>query len=103
MSHFSLGGNILICPGHVFVTSVLLGGQQKTSKYAAALEKDSVELREDALRDAFGTKINAQYIAASVQSSKERGTSLSETESRHLGLSQLGMCSTGGDTLGGSE
>ena len=85
------------------MTSVLLGGQQKTSKYAAALEKDTTELEEDALRDAFGTKINAQYVAASVQLSKERGSSQLEKESRYLSLSHLGMCSTGGDTLGGSE
>ncbi len=89
--------------GHVFVTSVLLGGQQKTCKYAAALDVSGEEVQQDALRSAIGAKINTPYVAASVAYGKESGSGTSRSDQQYTNLSSLGMSASGGDTLIGSE
>lgn len=89
--------------GHVFVTSVLLGGQQKTSKFAAALIIKNKGLQQDALRSAVGVKINAPYISSALQLSKEKETAETRGDQQYTNLSYLGMSATGGNTLIGSE
>jgi hypothetical protein len=87
----------------VFVTSVVLGGQQKTVKAAAAMENKTDEQKQDAVRGALGTKILAPYISGSLEFSRERGTGSSHKETMFTDLSYLGMSASGGDTLIGSE
>lgn len=89
--------------GHIFVTSVLLGGQQTSSKFAAALNNTANELQQDALRNAIGVQLNAKYVATSAKFSSEKGTSSSSNEQQNSSLSQLGMRSRGGNTLWGSD
>lgn len=89
--------------GHVFVTSILLGGQQKTSKFAAALNTLDEDIQQDALRSAIGAKVNAQYISSSIQVSREKSNTVSQDDQQYTSLSSLGISSSGGDTLIGSE
>ena len=92
-----------ICTGHVFVTSVLLGGQQKTSKFASALKASHTDDQQEALRSAFGAKVNAQYASASMQISSERKTGETRDDSQYTNLSYLGTSTNGGNALIGSE
>ena len=89
--------------GHVFVTSVLLGGQQKTSKFAGSLNTKDEKAHEDALRSALGVKINAQYASGSTQISSESSNSTARGDSQYTNLAYLGMSASGGDSLIGSE
>ena len=89
--------------GHVFVTSVLLGGQQRTSKYAASFELRNDEVQQDALRGAIGANVNAQYLSASVKSTKEQETNETQSNQKYSNLAYLGMSAVGGDPLIGSE
>ena len=93
----------LTSTGHVFVTSALLGGQQKTSKFAAALDIKDEEIQQDALRGAVGAKINAQFVVASGTYSKGTGMAAIRTDQQYTDLSYLGMSASGGDTRIGSE
>jgi hypothetical protein len=70
--------------GHIFVTSVLLGGQQKTSKYARAVDRKEAETEKDALRGAIAARINNPHSVAG-------------------DVSSLAMSSNGGDSTIGSE
>ena len=89
--------------GHVFVTSVLLGGQQKTSKFAGAFSIKDEETHEDALRTALGVKIHAQYVSGGTQISGANSNSVSQADSQYTNLAYLGMNASGGDPLIGSE
>jgi hypothetical protein len=66
------------------VTSVLLGGQQKTSKYATTVDGKESGMEQDALRSAIAAKINSPHSAAG-------------------DVSALAMSSNGGDSTIGSE
>ena len=85
------------------MTSVLLGGQQKTSKFAAALDIEKEQVQQDALRAAVGAKINAPYLSTSLQVSKEKGTSEIRGDQKYVNLAYLGMSASGGNTLIGSN
>ncbi|KAH8668959.1 hypothetical protein BX600DRAFT_265923 [Xylariales sp. PMI_506] len=89
--------------GHVFVTSVVLGGQQRTVKAAGAMEQKTDVQRQDAVRMALGAQVLAPYVSASFKSSRERGTSSTHKEDLYADLSFLGMSANGGDTLIGSD
>lgn len=89
--------------GHVFVTSVLLGGQQKTSKFAAAMKVENQEDQQEALPSAFGAKVNAQYVSASTQISQERRIGEVRNDEQYTNLSYLGTSTNGGNALIGSE
>ena len=89
--------------GHVFVTSLVLGGQQRTSKYAASLEMSNEEVQQDALRSAIGVSVNAQYVSASAKKTTEQGKSQNRSGQKYSDLSYLGMSAIGGDPLIGSE
>ncbi len=93
----------LTCRGHVFVTSVLLGGQQRTSKFAAALDVVGEESQQDALRSAVGAKVNAQFVGASATYSRDKGAGESGNDGKYTNLSYLGMSASGGNPLVGSE
>lgn len=81
----------------------MLGGQQRTSKYAASLEINNEEIQQDALRGAIGVNVNAQYLSASVKNSTEAGKSETRSGNKYSDLSYLGMSAIGGDPLIGSE
>jgi hypothetical protein len=85
--------------GHIFVTSALLGGQQKTVKVASALEFKDAQQKRDALRGALGARIVAPFISAGLNYSKEHGSGTSYSEDKYTSISYLGMNATGGDTL----
>lgn len=89
--------------GHVFVTSLVLGGQQRTSKFAASLELNNEEIQQDALRGAIGVNVNAQYLSASAKKTTEEGQSKTRSGHEYSDLSYLGMSAIGGDPLIGSE
>jgi hypothetical protein len=89
--------------GHVFVTSLVLGGQQWTSKYTASLEKNDKKVQEDTLRGAIGVKINAQYVSASVNRTKDEGENKARNAHKYSDLSYLGISTIGGNPLIGSE
>jgi hypothetical protein len=82
---------------------VLLGGQQRTVKFAGAMELKTDEQRQDAVRGALGAKIVAPYVSASFQYSKGRGSGSSRKDEEYADLSYLGMSASGGDTLIGAE
>lgn len=85
--------------GHVFVTSVLLGGQQKTTKFAGAVEREDNARQEDAIRWAVGAKVNAPYANVGLQYGRDKGTVEDSTEKDYINSSYLALTATGGDTL----
>jgi hypothetical protein len=89
--------------GHVFVTSVLLGGQQKTTKFAGALDRQDTAKQQDAIRWAVGAKVNAPYAAVGAQYSREKGTDDTSAEKDYVNSSYLALSATGGNTLIGSD
>jgi hypothetical protein len=89
--------------GHVFVTSVLLGGQQKTTKFAGALNKQDNAKQQDAIRWAVGAKVNAPYANIGAQYSREKGSAETVAEKDYVDSSYLALSATGGDTLLGSD
>lgn len=89
--------------GHVFVTSVLLGGQQRTVKLAGAVAAEDNGKKQDAVRGALGAKIAAPYLSASLNRSSQRGSGSAQTDKQYTDLSYLAMSATGGDTLIGPE
>ena len=82
---------------------MLLGGQQRTVKFAGAMELKTDEQKQDAVRGALGAKIVAPYVSASLKYSKRRGTGSSRKDEEYADLSYLGMSASGGDTLIGAE
>jgi hypothetical protein len=89
--------------GHVFVTSVLLGGQQKTTKFAGAVEREDNARQEDAIRWAVGAKVNAPYANVGLQYGRDKGTVEDSTEKDYINSSYLALTATGGDTLLGVD
>ncbi|KAI1328470.1 hypothetical protein F5Y16DRAFT_155470 [Xylariaceae sp. FL0255] len=89
--------------GHIFVTSVVLGGQQRTVKLSGALEQMTDHQKEDAVRGALGAKISAPYVTASLQRSKDHGTGSSAKNQEYADLSFISMSANGGDTLVGAD
>lgn len=92
-----------MCLGHVFVTSLVLGGQQRTSKYAASPQLGNEQIQQDALRGALEVNVNAQYLSASISKSTEREKTETRSDHKYSDLSYLGMSAVGGDPLIGSE
>ena len=87
----------------MFITSVLLGGQQRTVKFSGAMKSETNKQKQDAVRAALGAKIVAPYVSASFQYSRRRGTGSSAKDQDYADLSYLGMSASGGDTLIGAE
>jgi hypothetical protein len=89
--------------GHVFVTSVLLGGQQKTTKFAGAFDRQDTAKQQDAIRWAVGAKVTAPYVAIGGQYSRDKGANEESAEKVYLNSSYLALSATGGNTLIGSD
>lgn len=87
----------------MFVTSVLLGGQQRTVKFSGVMELKTDDQKQDAVRGALGAQIVAPYVSASFGYSKRHGTKSSHKDEEHANLSFLGMSANGGNTLIGAE
>jgi hypothetical protein len=89
--------------GHVFVTSVLLGGQQKTTKFAGAFQRQDHVIQQDALRWAVGAKVNAPYANVGIEYTRAKGHKDTTGENDYINSSYLALSATGGDTLIGSD
>jgi hypothetical protein len=85
------------------VTSVVLGGQQRTAKFAGAIELKSDVQKQDAVRAALGAKIVGPYVSGSLQYSKSRGLDSARQEDRYADVAYMGMSASGGNTLIGAE
>ena len=87
--------------GHVFATSVLLGGQQRTAKLATSESINNNVESQDNLSRELGVSVSAQYASLSANFGSERKRAAAEAEHTIGDLSQLAMTAHGGDvTIG---